>query len=475
MMKLTGYILTLLASSGLLFAQEGGVAQSAGAVNGKAREAYTEAADSVQKDLRIALDELAKVQQRIAEKKPALAKKSNLLAADLREARRQADLARSRRDAVEAEFAKTDSELKSWREERQYIEGLLLDFRKSYQSSQSLARIETQGDLLKGRDLQSRLALVKISIEQLRAAGQVSVIAGEALNEEGVLVAGRFAEVGPISWFLSESGDVSGLISADKELRPRIVVGTADTANIVLLLKGKPALVTFDPTMGMAVALTSSSGSIIDHIKQGGFWIFPILILAAVALFAACRKWLQLMKIRDLRPAVVQTVIDALGRGDYEAARSATADIRHPAKNILMRGVDILSAKADTPRDDLEEALYEKFLEAVPKLNRGLPLIAIASATAPLLGLLGTVTGMIETFRLINIFGTGDAKSLASGISEALVTTEFGLIVAIPALILHALLSRKVQGIKSTMEMTSLAFLNGVPEEGDEGGTTNRG
>ena len=91
-----------------------------------------------------------------------------------------------------------------------------------------------------------------------------------------------------------------------------------------------------------------------------------------------------------------------------------------------------------------------------------MPLIAIASATAPLLGLLGTVTGMIHTFKLINLFGTGNAKTLASGISEALVTTEFGLIVAIPALIMHALLSRKIQGIKSTMEMTSLAFVNGV-------------
>ena len=60
------------------------------------------------------------------------------------------------------------------------------------------------------------------------------------------------------------------------------------------------------------------------------------------------------------------------------------------------------------------------------------------------------------------MFGTGDAKSLASGISEALITTEFGLIVAIPALILHALLYRRVQGIKASMEMASLAFLNGV-------------
>ncbi len=69
---------------------------------------------------------------------------------------------------------------------------------------------------------------------------------------------------------------------------------------------------------------------------------------------------------------------------------------------------------------------------------------------------------MIHTFKLIDIFGTGDAKSLASGISEALITTKFGLIVAIPALIIHALLRRKVQGIKATMEMVSLAFLNGL-------------
>ena len=123
----------------------------------------------------------------------------------------------------------------------------------------------------------------------------------------------------------------------------------------------------------------------------------------------------------------------------------------------------ILQKQKNPERDDVEEALFEVFLDAQPSLKSGLPLIAIASATAPLLGLLGTVTGMIETFRLINIFGTGDAKALASGISEALVTTEFGLIVAIPALILHALLSRKVQGIKSQMEMTSLALLNGAP------------
>ena len=69
---------------------------------------------------------------------------------------------------------------------------------------------------------------------------------------------------------------------------------------------------------------------------------------------------------------------------------------------------------------------------------------------------------MIHTFKLINVFGTGDAKSLSSGISEALVTTEFGLVVAIPALIMHALLSRKISGILAATEMASIAYVNGL-------------
>lgn len=89
-----------------------------------------------------------------------------------------------------------------------------------------------------------------------------------------------------------------------------------------------------------------------------------------------------------------------------------------------------------------------------------LPVIAITAATSPLLGLLGTVSGMIQTFNLITVFGSGDPKPLAGGISEALITTLFGLVVAIPALILHAFLSRRGQGIVQTTERLGLAFVN---------------
>ena len=92
----------------------------------------------------------------------------------------------------------------------------------------------------------------------------------------------------------------------------------------------------------------------------------------------------------------------------------------------------------------------------------------MSAATAPLLGLLGTVTGMINTFNMITVFGTGDPKMLAGGISEALITTKFGLIVAVPALLMHAFASRKAKGVLANMEETTVSFINGIPEPEEE-------
>jgi biopolymer transport protein ExbB len=110
----------------------------------------------------------------------------------------------------------------------------------------------------------------------------------------------------------------------------------------------------------------------------------------------------------------------------------------------------------------VEEILYESMLNTQPRLERYLNVIAVTAAIAPLLGLLGTVTGIIKTFKLMNVFGAGDPKPLISGISEALITTELGLILAIPALILHALLSRKVAGVLARMEKLGVAFMNSL-------------
>ena len=102
----------------------------------------------------------------------------------------------------------------------------------------------------------------------------------------------------------------------------------------------------------------------------------------------------------------------------------------------------------------------------MPNLDKFLTILSVSAGAAPLLGLLGTVMGIIKTFEMIGIYGTGDANRLAGGISEALVTTEMGLIVAIPALIWHAVLNRRLRKIVSNLEKAMLSFINALSIEG---------
>ena len=130
--------------------------------------------------------------------------------------------------------------------------------------------------------------------------------------------------------------------------------------------------------------------------------------------------------------------------------------ISGPAGAMLLAGAEHLGE----PRELVEEVMFEKMLSTKLRLNGWLPFVAICATSAPLLGLLGTVTGIMNTFSLMTVFGTGDPKTLSSGISEALITTEYGLIVAIPSLLLHAFLSRRARRVLDEMEQAAIAFLN---------------
>ncbi|PID55139.1 MAG: hypothetical protein CR978_00390 [Gammaproteobacteria bacterium] len=118
-----------------------------------------------------------------------------------------------------------------------------------------------------------------------------------------------------------------------------------------------------------------------------------------------------------------------------------------------------------------EDALFAYLMQRREQLEKWLGAIAVIAAVAPLLGLLGTVSGMIHTFKLMTLFGSGDASAVSGGISEALVTTELGLIVAIPALLLHAMLSRWVKQRQEQEEALAISLcqmpLNAARSGGD--------
>lgn len=454
-MRLIPSFLTLAAglSLGASQAQDDAAARQA---------AYAKSAQSIDADLEKALAELAAVREAILAEKPALAKESNTIAADLREKRRLADLARTSREAAEADFAKTENELKTWRDEKQYIEGLLFEFRKASEAQQSLARNEANRELLEEASSTGHLKLLEATIAQFQDIGKVQVLEGKALTQDGAFIPGTFAQAGPLNWFLSEDGKVSGLISTDATMLPVLVPGTQQSEAIAAAIAGRDAALRFDPTLGTAVALEETNRTPIEHVRDGGFWMYPIILLGLVSLLTMIIKGLQLSRVRSFSPRRVQEVLNHLQRDEADRAREAIAGIRHPAQKVLQRGIDLVASKEPLSKEALEEALYEKYIESIPPLQRGLALLSVAAGAGPLMGLLATVTGIMKTFRLITIFGSGDAKPLASGISEALIGTEYGLMVAIPSLIAYAMLSRKVHGIKDTMELTSLAFLNGL-------------
>ena len=154
----------------------------------------------------------------------------------------------------------------------------------------------------------------------------------------------------------------------------------------------------------------------------------------------------------------IRRLTEAVAEGDTDSSKRRAAEIRGPVGKMLQAGV----ANMERSRDLMEDSMYEKVLQSKTRLNSWLPFVAICAASAPLLGLLGTVTGIINTFKQITIFGSGDVKSLSGGISEALITTKFGLIVAIPSLLIHAYLARRARGMVTKMETSAVHFTNEV-------------
>jgi biopolymer transport protein ExbB len=198
--------------------------------------------------------------------------------------------------------------------------------------------------------------------------------------------------------------------------------------------------VVVDPTRGAIMALLVQTPTLKERIVQGGWIGYIILIIGAVGLLVASLQFLSLL---------------GAGRGVAKQQQDKEVSLKNPLGRILSVYNDKLAQDVETLQLKLDEAI----LRETPKLERGLITLAILAAIAPMLGLLGTVSGMIETFQSITLFGTGDPKLMSGGISQALVTTELGLAVAIPLLLIHSGLSSKSNRLIQILDEESAAIV----------------
>jgi len=192
-----------------------------------------------------------------------------------------------------------------------------------------------------------------------------------------------------------------------------------------------------DPTRGQLLALQIQVPTIEERVHQGGLPGYVIISLGIVAVIIAVAKFITL----TLTGMKVSSQAKSAGSPD--------------GGNPLGRIINVYRENEGVDSETLQLKIDEAILKEQPSINRFIGFIKIISMVAPLLGLLGTVIGMIVTFQAITLFGTGDPKTMAGGISQALITTVLGLVVAIPTVLLHYFVNSRAQGIMQILNEQS--------------------
>ncbi|ALS99420.1 MotA/TolQ/ExbB proton channel family protein [Lacimicrobium alkaliphilum] len=245
---------------------------------------------------------------------------------------------------------------------------------------------------------------------------------GEKVNKEVVRV-GSFALVSDGKYL-----DMNPSTGTVAELVRQPAGRYGESAEELQQSSGELVQFGLDPTGGSILGLLVQAPNFKERIEQGGIVGYIILVVGAIGLLLALERLISL--------TLVRTKVN-------KQLKAKQANSNNPLGRVLK----VREEFPDVDTETLELKLTEAILGEVPKLGRNLTIIKIISVVAPLMGLLGTVTGMINTFQAITLFGTGDPKLMAGGISTALMTTVLGLVVAIPMTLLYAMLNTRSKNI----------------------------
>ncbi|HBY86454.1 MAG TPA: hypothetical protein DEO86_11310 [Colwellia sp.] len=309
------------------------------------------------------------------------------------------------KDEQNLSVEKLNQRLQTWQQQQNYLEHLFA-----------------------GIDAENPILSVKQLSERINEQGRLNAFHPITIAlENGQMSGGKMITIGPAHLFINNDHSLGGLINlVDQQWQLALEYDTSQLTALKNVLQNKHGLIAYDATNNRSVVLSQHQESISEHLHKGGIWVVPILAFAVLASIISVIKAVSLMRLPALR------LLSDKQMGKHQEALFAISKKYH-----------------STERDDL---LFDQLMRTKRIVERGLSTIAVTASVAPLLGLLGTVSGMIQTFKLMTLFGAGDANAVSGGISESLVTTELGLIVAIPALVAHAIMSRRCHHYMADLE-----------------------
>lgn len=201
--------------------------------------------------------------------------------------------------------------------------------------------------------------------------------------------------------------------------------------------------------------------SVVAFFQNGGMFMWPILLVFAVGVAIAVERWIHLNRIRNENRTMWNLLHPMLVEGDFEKAREVVNNDKSTISQML--GMGLARQGAVRRREDIEIAMEESMMEIIPQLEKRTPYLALLANIATLLGLLGTIMGLIEAFTAVaNANPAEKADLLSASISVAMNTTAFGLITAIPLLLIHAKMTSTTGQIIDSLEMASVKALNSI-------------
>lgn len=310
------------------------------------------------------------------------------------------------------------------------------EFAQSMGSSSKLASIDEIEQIWfeLQREMTESAKVVKFTTDIVLANGKKQQAEVTRVGNFNLVANNKYLE------YISETNSIAELI---RQPSSRYL----ETAAQLTAATDKQIPFALDPTGGSIISLLVQAPDTRERIDQGGTVGYIILAIGLVGLLIAIERFISLFFI---------------GAKVNRQLKASKASDNNPLGRVLI--VKEKYPNADT--ETLELKLSESILREVPKLTSRLTMIKIISVVAPLIGLLGTVTGMINTFQAITLFGTGDPKLMAGGISQALVTTVLGLVVAIPMVFISTMLNTRSRGIINILQQQSAGIVAERSEKG---------
>lgn len=303
--------------------------------------------------------------------------------------------------------------------------------------------------------------MADVMFDEINRNGQIVTTTLSFMDAGGRPTQGEVTRIGTFNAIFNADGNVGYLeYSPGKQSFHELAAGLPGNMKkeAAGFVGGSSSGLFLDLSGGGALRQLTDMPTWTEEMKAGGILMYPLLGLGILALLLILERFYILLRESKACQYLAREITPTLQKLEWSNAQNLIKQNSSTLARVLEAGIQHREEETEV----LEAVMEEEIQGQLPRLERNMRFLQIIAMVSPLLGLLGTVTGMIATFQMITLYGTGDPKIMSGGISEALVTTMYGLIVAIPIMLLHGYLGGISDRVVGLLEEKSIMFVNVV-------------